>query len=99
LWPTSTTNRVFRYDSIAALANDSSPVGVFGQDNFTSDLPGWQMNRLDYLQGVFVDALGTLWVADSSNSRVLFWHNASYCLNGSFADGYFGSPFIPSEIW
>lgn len=48
-------------------------------------------------RGLFVDHAGRLWVADSGNSRVLRFDNASSISSGSLADGVLGQPDFVSD--
>jgi sugar lactone lactonase YvrE len=70
----ASNNRVLGYSSISALTNGAASNIVIGQpDLFTTtcNVYGRTAQSLCSPQGVAVDALGNLWVADSGNNRVL----------------------------
>ena len=83
-------NRVLRFDNAAGKANGANANGVLGQANFTSDTYATNQHSLSSPIGVFVDAGGRLWVADSTNNRVLRFDNAASKANGANADGVLG---------
>jgi len=88
-------NRVLRYDSIDTLSATSEPAAVLGQLDFAGHWanqghPTPSQGSLDSPFGLWVDSASTLWVADSGNSRVVWWANAHALANGSLATGYVG---------
>ncbi len=95
-------NRVLWWNSSSSYYNGRTPDGVLGQDNFNSNksnrdggLKGKAKSRInaDTLyqpQGMAVDAAGNLWVADSSNNRVLKY--ARPTVNGQSATLVIGQP-------
>jgi DNA-binding beta-propeller fold protein YncE len=96
LWVTDLLNsRVLRFDNAANKANGADADGVLGQPNFTSNTTATSQSGMTYPSGVFVDAAGRLWVADSGNHRVLRFDNAASKADGADADGVLGqSNFI-----
>lgn len=88
--------RILRFSSIAALANGSFPEAVIGQPNFSSNSTNQGgaagANTLNFVYQIVVDSNGRLWVADSSNNRVLCFVAASFLANNPPADYVFGQP-------
>ncbi len=75
-------HRVLRYASSPSLANGDPAEMVFGQGDFASNLSNRGSanptpNTLSEPVGLFVDSVGTLWVADGGNNRVLAFASAS----------------------
>jgi len=80
------------------------PSLVLGQPNMSASIiieyadlgghyPPLTLSLLIYPTGLHLDERGTLWVADLTAHRVLWWHNAStISANGAPADGTLGSP-------
>jgi|HigsolmetaAR202D_1030399.scaffolds.fasta_scaffold02981_5 Gluconolactonase len=91
LWVADTYNhRVLRFDAAASKPNGADADGVLGQADFNTKLPGVGANKLYLPRGVAIQDDGTLWVADSSNHRVLRFNNAIGKANGANADGVLG---------
>ncbi len=67
-------SRVLRYDN--PLTSDTTADAVYGQPNFTSDVPnnGGTTNGLNNPNDVSVDAFGQLIVADSANHRLIVFN-------------------------
>jgi sugar lactone lactonase YvrE len=86
----SSNNRVLRFASLYALTNGALAEAVLGQPNFTSAAAATTRNGMVDPVGVFVDASGRLWVADTSNNRVLRFDNASTIPSGANANGVLG---------
>jgi sugar lactone lactonase YvrE len=87
-------NRVLRFDNAANLANGSAATAVLGQADFTSKLivsPPTAATML-YPVSVFSTPSDSLWVTDSSNSRVLRFDSASTKPTNSVANGVIGQP-------
>ena len=83
-------HRVLRY-AYPITSNQPAAEVVFGQPNFTSSTDATTQAGMGFPAGVAVDANGTLWVADSENSRVLRFDNAhTINSNGPNADGVLG---------
>lgn len=94
-----TNNRVLRFDD--PFAGDALADQVFGQANFDSgdfNRGGSDpaANSLAFPSGLAVDSLGTLYVADSENYRVLFYENAAALGNGPAATQVLGQPDFTS---
>lgn len=84
-------HRVLRFASYASLTNGSAAVGVLGQANFTDNtLSPAASDKMRQPMGVYVDTLGTLWVSDTNNNRVLRFDNATAKANGASADAVLG---------
>ena len=83
-------NRVLRFDAAATLANGAPANGVLGQANFTTRAPINSQTRMSSPNGVAVDSGGKLWVADTSNNRVLRFDSAATLANGAAASGVLG---------
>ena len=98
-------SRVLRYTSLAAYQTHSAAEFVFGQPDFVSSSQSGgkgnpvTRNGLNFPTGMSIDDRGRLWVADSSNHRVLRYDNAaSLTMNGPHADAVFGqSDFVSND--
>ena len=91
LWVADRENhRVLRFDNAATLANGSPASGVLGQPDFVSAGPGLSARAMKVPAGLVTDAVGTLWVVETDNSRVLSFRNAATKTNGAAADGVIG---------
>ena len=92
----SFNHRVLEYDTPAT--TDAVADRVFGQPDFTSNIPnngGVSANSLLYPFAVALDAQGNLYVADSSNSRVLEYD--APLTTDAVADRVFGQPDFTSN--
>ncbi len=92
--------RVLRWSSINKLIDGSAAEVVLGQPDFvtrTANTGGISAATMNNPNSVYVDANGTLWVADRDNHRVLIFDNASSKLTGSNADGVLGQPNFVSS--
>ncbi|WP_167882131.1 NHL repeat-containing protein [Leptospira semungkisensis] len=76
------------------LTNSMSADIVIGQTDFITRTLGLAQNKLNYPQGITVDKNNHLWVADSSNQRVLRF--SSPFSNGMNADVVLGAPDFTS---
>jgi len=85
-----TNNRVLRFDNASTLANSAPANGVLGQPDFVTNSTGVTASKMNTPTSVYVDANGTLWVADRANNRVLRFNNAASKANGAAADGVLG---------
>ncbi len=91
LWVVDTNNhRVLRFDSISSQLNGTNADAVLGQLNFTNNSFGTTDSTLRTPTELAIDATGRLWVADTSNARVLRFDNAAAKANGAAADGVLG---------
>ncbi|ETR67060.1 MAG: hypothetical protein OMM_12006, partial [Candidatus Magnetoglobus multicellularis str. Araruama] len=92
LWVGDQTNhRVLRFDNASEKANGADADGVLGQPDFTTSSAGTTQNKMNRANGVWVDAAGTLWVAEWANHRVLRFDHATEKSNGANADGILGN--------
>jgi sugar lactone lactonase YvrE len=91
-------HRVLRYDLDEAMAGSPTAEAVFGQADMTSDEnPGPPTAAsMDYPGGLALDAAGRLYVADSSNNRVLRFDNAATASSGAAASAVLGQPDFTS---
>jgi sugar lactone lactonase YvrE len=93
LWVADTGNhRVLRFDNAAAKANGALADGLLGQGDYTTAIPYSPPTAatMNFPSGLVVDAAGTLWVADSSNHRVLRFDNAASKFLDAAADAVLG---------
>ena len=91
LWVADTwLNRVLRYDQAWQKPTFSPADGVLGQANLQSSSAGSGPAGLNYPGGVAVDAAGRLFVADTSNHRVLRFDNAAALPAGAAANAVLG---------
>jgi streptogramin lyase len=98
LWVTeAVSNRVLRFDNAATKGNGANADGVLGQPNFTSQVRNTTQSGMDSPRVVFVDGMGSLWVSDGNNHRVLRFDNAATKANGANADGVLGQPNFTSR--
>jgi sugar lactone lactonase YvrE len=99
LWVADPDNRrVLRFNAAAGLASGSPADGVLGQANFTSSVAGVGPAALDTPIGVAADAVGTLYVTDRANHRVLLFQNAASKANGGPADRVLGQVGLASKV-
>ncbi len=92
LWVGEIGNRrVTHFNNASSLSNGANADGVLGQPGFITNSQAWTSTGMWFVQGVFVDSSGTLWVADA-NRRVTRFNNAASKLNGAAADGVLGQP-------
>jgi DNA-binding beta-propeller fold protein YncE/lysophospholipase L1-like esterase len=93
LWVTGFGNhRVTWYNNAAAKTNGADADGVLGQPDFTTNTSGLTASRMSSPNSVWVDEIGTLWVTDSGNKRVLRFDSAATKAAGSPANGVLGKP-------
>ena len=96
LWVSDGNNhRVLRFDNAVTKNLDAGADGVLGQADLTSNVANRNStvdaNTLNYPGGVAVESDGTLWVADTSNNRVLRFDNAAgKTAAANAADGVLG---------
>ncbi len=94
LWVTDTyNNRILRFDNAAAKPSGSPADGVLGEATFGgAGGNNCTPSRLLRPTAIALHSSGVLWVADSSNNRVLRFDNAHEKPNGANADGLLGQP-------
>ncbi|HTC01126.1 MAG TPA: T9SS type A sorting domain-containing protein [Ferruginibacter sp.] len=90
LWVTDEGNRVLQFNNINSISSGAAASAVFGQSNFTSSSFGSGLNQLNIPEQVYVDANGSLWVADYGNDRILRFDNAASLSSGSSANAILG---------
>ncbi len=91
-------NRVLRFDNASSIASGTPANAVLGQINFTDSARGTSQSKMGLPRGVAVDAADNLYVADSYNSRVLKYANASLKANGANADAVLGQADFVSRV-
>jgi len=74
-------NRILRFASAGALANGAAAEMVVGQTSLTHNSSGLSRSTLNSPHGICVDHLGRLWVADTTNHRVLMYEDAATLVN------------------
>lgn len=93
LWVADTgNNRVLRFDNALVKPDGAAADGVLGQADFVSSTAASTQSGMSGPAAVCVDYAGTLWVADTTNNRVLRFANAATKANGANADGVLGQP-------
>lgn len=90
----SNNNRVLLWHSIPA-NNGTPPDVVLGQADLTDNTPRTSADGMRGPQGVWIDS-GRLFVADTSNGRVLIW-NSFPSSNGQAADVVVGQPDFDTQ--
>jgi len=88
-------SRVLRFPKPFANATHVEPDAVFGQPDFATRAPnsgGLTEHSLNLPRAVAVDAQGNLWVADTSNNRVLRFPAAALNTINPAADLVLGQP-------
>jgi sugar lactone lactonase YvrE len=92
-------HRILRFDDVSSKANGAPANLVLGQADFAAKTSGTTNTTLSSPGGICVDEAGRLWVADSSNNRVLRFDNAANLSNGAPATRVLGqSDFVSSGI-
>jgi sugar lactone lactonase YvrE len=86
----SGNNRVLRFPRALTCASGSPADLVLGQADFTNNGAATTSGGMSSPKAVFLDASGTLWVADTGNNRVLRFASASAKTKGAQADGVLG---------
>lgn len=96
-------NRVLKFTNAASLPNGAAASVVLGQTNFTTASTGTSQSTFNRTNGVAVDILGNLWVADELNDRVLKFANAASLTTGANATtvlgqiDFFGNSFATAQ--
>jgi DNA-binding beta-propeller fold protein YncE len=101
LWVADSGNhRVLRFDGAASKSSSAPADAVLGQPGFTSAITGTTQAAMQTPIGVEVDSAGRLWVADTSNNRVLRFDGAASKPNGAPADAVLGQQSLnkPSGV-
>ncbi|KPA09308.1 hypothetical protein MHK_010489, partial [Candidatus Magnetomorum sp. HK-1] len=90
-------NRVLRFDNAASKSNGANADGVLGQSNFISSSQGTSQSAFKEPYDIIGDTLGTIYIVEYANNRVLRFNNAAIKANGANADGVLGqSDFVSS---
>ncbi len=92
-------NRVLRFASAGTLSSGAAAEAVLGQPDFTSNAEGLGASGMRRPAGLAMDHSGHLWVADSSNSRVLRFDNAATLPTGSAASRVLGQATFQTWSW
>lgn len=87
--------------AIAAPENTTADA-VIGQPGFTTNLANQGLGASSNVtqngnRGLFVDATGRLWIADTSNNRVIMYNSAATFANGAAADLVLGQADFASS--
>jgi sugar lactone lactonase YvrE len=91
LWVADSFNhRVLRFDDITNKPSGAPANGVLGQTGFTTNMTGNGQTNFIFPTGLAVSPSGALFVADSSNNRVLRFDNAAGLGNGVAASVVLG---------
>ena len=93
----ASSNRVLLFANAASKSNGANADLVLGQSGFASHTSAATQNGMFYPQGVAVDGLGTLYVSDDNNCRVLVFKNAGSLANGANADVVLGQTNFTSS--
>ncbi len=83
-------NRVLRFDNAATKPTGSSADAVLGQQDLNGLAAGHGRAEMSHPWGLAVDASGRLFVADTSNNRILRFDNAQTMASGAQASAVFG---------
>ena len=87
-------NRVLIWKSLP-VSNQQAADLVVGQKDFTTVTPGTAADKMRGPEGVFLDATDGLWVADTNNSRVLYFGTVTS--NGQAAKFALGQPDLSAN--
>jgi sugar lactone lactonase YvrE len=101
LWVSDTSNsRILRFANVSTKTSGAAADGVLGQVNFITGSPGLSASKFKAVRGISVDASGRLWVADSSNNRVLRFDDpvTAADADGGPASGVLGQADFVSEL-
>lgn len=91
LWVADSGNhRILRFDNAWAKPDGAPADGMLGQTAFGVQTSGTGNAKLNFPCGVYLEPNGILWVADTSNNRVLRFDSAHSKPMGGAADGVLG---------
>ena len=85
-------NRVLMFTAAVGAASGAAADRVYGQATFTTSSSATTDVAMDNPVGVWIDSADRLWVADSSNNRVLRFDAITSKLSGAAANGVLGQP-------
>ncbi len=92
-------HRVVFFTNASLAANGADAAGVLGQADFVSSSIGTTATTFTGPTDVEVNGLGTLFVTDSGNNRIIRFNFASAKANGAAADGVLGqADFVTSSV-
>jgi sugar lactone lactonase YvrE len=94
----SNGNRVMRFDNAAGLAANAPASAVLGQPDFATITNGTTAAKMSGPYGSWITPDDSLWVADSTNNRVLRFNNVSTKPSGAAADGVLGQPDFTAKV-
>ena len=91
LWVADYYNyRVLMFRDADNKANGALADLVLGQADFNSAVSSISQTGISSPEAIHIDTTGRLWVADSSNNRVVWYDNAENLSNGAPANGVLG---------
>ena len=100
LWVCDRDNhRVLRFDNAVSKANGAAADVVLGQADFVSNATALTASGLTDPKGVFMDAMGRLFVADEGNNRIKVYNNAASISFLADADYVLGQPDMVTGGW
>ena len=85
-------NRVLMFAGALGATSGAAADRVYGQATFTANGSATTDVAMDNPVGVWIDSADRMWVADSSNNRVLRFDGVTGKLSGAAADGVLGQP-------
>ena len=85
-------SRILRFASAQAVASGGAAEAAFGQADLNGASGGASQSKIGCAGEMAVDSAGHLWVADTNNSRVLRWDNATTIASGQLANAVLGQP-------
>src|SRR5437867_805493 len=99
LWVTdSLNNRVLMFPKGTGFTNGEAATIVIGQSTFTTAASGVSATAIFRPQGIAIDSSGNLWVADSSNHRVLMFPKGTGFTNGEAATIVIGQSTFTTNV-
>lgn len=94
----NSNNRVLRFANSATITSGAAASQVIGQADFTSNATATSATGLFSPSSVAVSATGRLYVADSTNHRIVWFDEAAALPDGAPADGVLGQSDLTSNI-
>ncbi len=90
-------NRLLKFSTAYSATGDTAASRVLGQSGFTAAAGASAADRLQAPSGLSIDSSDNLWVADSSNNRVLRFASVSSAADGAAATQVLGQPDFGSN--
>jgi len=90
-------NRVLRFANAQAFTSGGPAEAAFGQSDLNVTVGGSSQSKIRCAGEIAVDSGGHLWLADTTNSRVLRWDNAATAASGTAAAAVLGQPDFTSN--